>query len=516
MNIYDYFRMNYQLNVVMRGNLTNNPLFYKEPVIGIIGGGIAGATVAQELNKKGAKVLLFEEGKSLVNGPPMCHLHAGGNLYREISNQQCITLLREAVDFIKLYPEAIDYRPTVIATPKTDEGSPNNLFPRLKLLQQEYKNLISQNIKNKVLGPAESYYKAFDKNKLLALKNKTALGTPHSFDEWMIPFAKNVDLEALKYPVIIVQEYGINIFRLAALTNLRLANSNKCILHTSTKITAIKRLDNGKWKISYQEHNSTKSYEVDFLVNACGFKTGTIDDMIGVHPKRMVEFKAAYISQWHNQNNTIWPEIIFHGKRGTPKGMAQLTPYPSGYFQLHGMTKNITLFNDGLASSKTKSSQPELPKYLLNKINNGWKTNDIFSRTEKAIEHITQYIPSFSLAEVGAKPLFGAQQIPGNNPDLRAAGVSFSKQNYACCEIVKATSSLTAAKEIVKQLDHLKIIDSKNTLSSKEHYFSEEEIAKKATYLAFERNFPIALSQLISPKNNISKISFHKETQLVT
>ena len=50
--------------------------------VGIIGGGVAGSTIALHLSKKGVNTILFESGPSLVNGPPMCHLHAGGNLYR--------------------------------------------------------------------------------------------------------------------------------------------------------------------------------------------------------------------------------------------------------------------------------------------------------------------------------------------------------------------------------------------------------------------------------------------------
>ena len=54
----------------------------KNRVFGIIGGGIAGSTIALKLSQIGIKSILFEAGSSLVNGPPMCHLHAGGNLYR--------------------------------------------------------------------------------------------------------------------------------------------------------------------------------------------------------------------------------------------------------------------------------------------------------------------------------------------------------------------------------------------------------------------------------------------------
>lgn len=48
--------------------------------VAIIGGGIAGATAAVHLAELGIDVTLIEKGASLVSGPPICHLHAGGNL----------------------------------------------------------------------------------------------------------------------------------------------------------------------------------------------------------------------------------------------------------------------------------------------------------------------------------------------------------------------------------------------------------------------------------------------------
>jgi len=50
--------------------------------VGIVGGGVAGSTIALSLAKLGINSVLFEASSSLINGPPMCHLHAGGALYR--------------------------------------------------------------------------------------------------------------------------------------------------------------------------------------------------------------------------------------------------------------------------------------------------------------------------------------------------------------------------------------------------------------------------------------------------
>lgn len=86
--------------------------------------------------------------------------------------------------------------------------------------------------------------------------------------------------------------------------------------------------------------------------------SGAIDDMAGFKRKRMLQFKAAYITNW-GECEGRWPEIIIHGKRNTPHGMAQLTPYAGGYFQIHGMTDQITLFKNGLVKSNDHTSQPQ-------------------------------------------------------------------------------------------------------------------------------------------------------------
>lgn len=120
--------------------------------VGIIGGGIAGSTIALKLSALNIDVVLFEAGKSLVNGPPVCHLHAGGNLYPDISDKQCLTLLSQSIDTIKAYPDCINRRPTIIANPKRYKGDINSILPRLKLLQHSYKQLVDHDPSNAVLA----------------------------------------------------------------------------------------------------------------------------------------------------------------------------------------------------------------------------------------------------------------------------------------------------------------------------------------------------------------------------
>lgn len=465
--------------------------------IGIVGGGIAGATVALCLGELGLDVTLLEKSPTLVNGPPICHLHAGGNLYREISDAQCLTLLRESIDLVRLYPNAVDYRPTVVAVPTNDNGEPEDLLPRLAKLKVEYQRLIELDQSNQVLGDVEQYFKVFERHQVEALKELSIVDKPATLTEWMIPVAHHVDLTQLKFPIIMVQEYGLNLFRLAASAELALQEMTNCSVLTQSKVTNIAQNED-TWKVDYLRHEQQYSAEFDYLINAAGFRSGLVDDMLGLERQRLVEFKAAYVTQWQGCGDT-WPELIFFGERGTPQGMAQFTPYPDGHFQLHGMTESITLFENGLVESSTCSAQPKLNHHFIDKIDKGWPVEEVTQRSQGAINHLSRFIPEFSLnATVSSKPLFGAQQIPGDDADLRAAGVSFEGEHYARCEIVKASSAPSVADEITKQLVALGYVGCEK-VGVREFNITRSipvtEIDHYAQFICESRHYPKSLSR---------------------
>ncbi len=466
---------------------------YLQKHIVVVGGGVAGATAAIHFAELGFQVSIIEKGVSLVNGPPICHLHAGGNLYREISEKQCLDLLSQSVDTIRLYPRSLNIRPTIIAVPHSDGGDPTTLIPRLEVIKNAYQSLVEESESNKVLGEPSEYYKLYSKEELMELAKLNQPPQPVTFDDWCIPFAQHANLNELKYPVVAVQEYGWSVFRLAAIANLTLQQLPNVNVFTSSEL---KRADwNGEhWQFTYAHNGINHTLTGDYLVNACGFETGSIDNAIGVKRDRLVEFKAAYVTHWKDCNQQ-WPEVIFHGPRGTDKGMAQLTPYGDGYFQLHGMTKGITLFDDGLVSSTRESAQPQLPSFLLSKIREGWRQKALEERTHNAIQHMAQFIPDYRTAVKGGKALFGAQQIPGNDPVLRAADVTFEHNNYARIEIVKASSTLLAAQ---KMLQHWFGIEPQRNVEHQHPvavHWSEQEVEQYAIQLTRERNYPKPLAE---------------------
>ncbi|HHD82019.1 MAG TPA: FAD-dependent oxidoreductase [Campylobacterales bacterium] len=456
---------------------------------------MAGASTALYLSQLGLDVSLYEQQSSVVSGPPWCHLHAGGNLYREISDEQCTTLLEQSIDFVKLYPYVVDYRPTVIALAHDDKSYPLALLPRLNLLKESYAKLIEKDKNNQVLGESRHYYKLYDKESMKRLQQRKEVENPKSNDEWMIAVAKNLDFKKVQFPLVLVQEYGLNIFRLASGLMLDLEASNNVTLKLNTSVNNIKPEDRG-WSITSSSKGQEETLSYDYLINAAGFQTGKIDDMLGVKCERMVEFKASYIAQWQESATTAFPEIIVHGERGTPKGMAQFTPYPKGYFQLHGMTSNITLYEDGLVKSSQASSQPQLKQKFLDKVNKGWEQKEIDERTNAAIEHVGNFVPNFNHAVVGSQPLFGAQQILGKDATLRVAEVSFPLANYARCEIIKVSSVTDMMQSIVKELINNEYL---TTLSLSHNPMvyprrDEEKLKVMAEEIAKERGYPAEMA----------------------
>ena len=486
--------------------MNQNKMDKKQPSIAIIGGGIAGVTSAIHFSERGYKVTLLEKGPSLVNGPPICHLHAGGNLYRDISQEQCLQLLAQSIDTVRLFPHTLNIRPTVIAVPHSDGGQPEELLPRLEVIQSAYRVLVEQDAHNQVLGKPDEYYKLYEKEDLIALSTKLQPKSPNTLDDWCIPFAKHTNLDTLKYPVAVVQEYGLSVFRLSAIAQLSLEKQSNCQILTDSRLTSVTQRGD-VWELNYSDQDGNQhQLTSQYLINASGFETGVIDDYVGSKQERLVEFKAAYVTDWANcrEHHEEWPEVIFHGPRGTPQGMAQLTPYADGVFQLHGMTEGITLFEGGLVSSSADSSQPQLPPKLLKKIVSGWTETQLEQRTQAAIEHMAQFIPSFSSATVGGKPLFGAQQIPGTDPSLRASDVSFSGEKYARLEVVKASSTLEAAHKIDSQwFDGQSLQETIERAHPVTMSLKLGDVEAKAVALTQERGYPAALA-MVTGENRAS------------
>lgn len=470
--------------------------------VGIIGGGVSGVVTALEMVKYGVDTILFEQEESVVNGPPFCHLHAGGNLYPDISDEQCKVLMKQSIDMARLFPQSIDERPTFISVPKSESFDVDKIKNRLEMLVTYYEELIAEDPLNEILGAPKEYYKTYTKDDLIALAEQPTVKYPNAPDEWMSNAIQLIDYEKLKTPIILVQEYGWNLFRLAAQAQLALQQTEKCLLKLNTSVTSVKDVRNENLEHNWEVCANNNVYKVNYLVNSSGYKTGIIDASLDITAERLIEFKAAYVSKWQPISGLI-PELIFHGMRGTPHGMVQLTPYCEDYYQIHGMTEGITLFKNGLIQSKDNEAQPSFDDAINEKLHHGWVPDEIKTRTESAIAYVTNFVPTFKSAIVGGPPFYGAQQIHGDDPSLRVGEVSFSSEFYARSEIIKASSALTVANQIVSKIQEeyiIPVISEKINQNSLLDSVSKNEIDKLASELAIQRGYPKALSQLVIEK----------------
>ena len=117
-------------------------------------------------------------------------------------------------------------------------------------------------------------------------------------------------------------------------------------------------------------------------------------------------------------------------------------------------------------------------------------------------------------------PLFGAQQIPGKDPSLRAASVGFPTERYARVEIVKGSSALGAADAIVHKMVDTGFLDiGRETLSvPREESFRTilsielDEVVKKAEEIAQNRNWPLGLARPVGDISSTSRECLDLET----
>ena len=464
----------------------------------IIGAGVAGVTAALKLAQTDAKVTLVEKESSLIGGPPFCHLHAGGNLYPDIDDAQCKELLRQSIEFAKFYPFIVDRRPTLFAVPKRCELEPRQLIDRLWMLKNEYKTLIESDKSLALLGEPESYFKLYDE---VAVEKLRRRDTSNEQDRWLKAALPMIDLDKVKMPLMLVQEYGLNLFRLAAGAHMLIEHSDNIALRLNTQLVHLEQKGAGYLATVKDGDGTLKQLACDYVINAAGYQTGKVDEMLGLSCTKSVEFKAAYIAKWPKAKEQRLPEMIFHGKRGSDAGMGQFTPYGGGYIQLHAMTPRATLYPKGLAITKPSHCQARLDKDFVTKLTKGWQKEEIEERTREAIVHLSRFIPGFANAIVGAKPLYGAQQIPGDDPSLRVAEVSFPLKRYARCEIVKVSSAIDMAEAIVNDLRKEGLIDRVQHKCTNDgaHMLDEALLATKAAQIATQRGYPKEMASLLVP-----------------
>ena len=451
--------------------------------VAVIGAGISGSCIAVELQKAGLDVTLIEKGREIVNGPPACHLHAGGNLYPEICIEDAKLLLKHSIEFARHFTLGINRRPTLFCIPKDVSIDVDKMVEKVDVLKEYYQECVRADEKNGVLGSVEEYFTLYSKERVLELYHGENIQnlTPH--DRYLQNSVKKMDLERVKFPLIMVSEPGISLFRVASLLEEALrTHSVKCLFES--ECVSVEKQKNGYLiKISSQE--SVYEERFDFVVNAAGYESKMIDCMVGVYEPESIELKSAYIVECHGQE--ALPEIIFHGIRSTPKGMGQLTPNCGGFFQLHSMTLESTLFEEGIRAF-SEFEPISLPSEIERLVNKGFFECEVQKRTQSAVEHIQRFIPSFTPEMKLYKPLYGIQKISQGDVSKRTGGAKFYG-SYVSVELVKYSSVISISREIVKAFTGRELQINEGSI------LTQRECEMQGVTIAKRRGYPMEIAQ---------------------
>eukprot|EP01103_Thecamoeba_quadrilineata_P002723 TRINITY_DN12626_c0_g1_i1.p1 TRINITY_DN12626_c0_g1~~TRINITY_DN12626_c0_g1_i1.p1 ORF type:complete len:352 (-),score=8.39 TRINITY_DN12626_c0_g1_i1:57-1112(-) len=265
--------------------------------LNIIGGGIAGCYLALKLQKK-FDVTLFEINSKLMNGNPYCHLHLGGMLYPEINIEQSIELAKNSLKFIEVFPECIDYRPTVIMYHSESPYSVN--IQRC----QEIGKLI------------DNYYAVYEEKNIDWMKRKIVIPVSNYHDIYVNQVLQNCTLPKVKFPFISVLEYGID--------------QNK----VSEKIV--------------QEIEKT---DIKVRTNTVGIYSEQLTILTN-DPWSLYETKANY--EYLTSVPENFPELVIVGERGTNNGSIQITPVGRSKMIIHIMNNKACLFNGKFVSTEKR------------------------------------------------------------------------------------------------------------------------------------------------------------------
>ena len=112
-----------------------------------------------------------------------------------------------------------------------------------------------------------------------------------------------------------VQEFGWNLFRTAAQAQLALEKAESCCLKTNTEVTNIRDVRNRNLDYNWEICTKDSVYNVKYLVNSCGFRTGFIDALLNQHSAHSIE--GAYIAKQPIDNSRThfsWRTLSWHVK----------------------------------------------------------------------------------------------------------------------------------------------------------------------------------------------------------
>ncbi len=244
-----------------------------DPIIYVIGGGIAGCSTALKLADSDHKVVILEANSDILlgssDGTP-CRISLGFHYSDEAT---AIKLLETSIDLVRHYPgykitdrtsnkdQAHLGRGRYFVT-KDSLFKPEEVEKIYKKLQGRYSELVRQDRKNKVFGDPKNFFRKLDLAEYKDVANvdniALAFETAETFLDW--PKLKSTIVEKIK-------------------------NHKNINLHTHTEVIDAKPYDKDEryaLTVKNKELGSTELYKADIVVNASWQNIEAINDKVGI------------------------------------------------------------------------------------------------------------------------------------------------------------------------------------------------------------------------------------------
>jgi len=385
--------------------------------IAIRGGGIGGTTAALKLLERygdAIEIDLFEKRDDILRGPPFCHLHLGGMLYPDLPFEECKSLFDHSFEFMKEFPESLLIRPTVVCYRKESEYIPQELILKCHLIHN--------------LGAIDDYFAVYTRQDFDHFKLSGKVPFKSEFhDPFVQEFMKIISPDTIKFPVVSVREYGIDMNIVRETLKSKLKHFPNFHLHLNTI--------------------SSGDSEYDLVVNATGANNPRGPAFYEMKASWIVKLDETAYTEISDDNKIAVPEIAVIGERNTPFGMVQISPMGKSLFQIHSMTKECTLFG---CETSLNAFDANLKKFIEN---DSIDESVIESRIQQAIIDVNK-ISSLQFSKIiGQNCLWGVQRIEGNDTTKRASDIVYRKKKIVEIVIVKGISAVYAANLLCEQIN---------------------------------------------------------------
>ncbi|NBP00791.1 MAG: FAD-dependent oxidoreductase [Proteobacteria bacterium] len=392
--------------------------------VAVVGGGIGGVFTAIQLAKRqNTKVDVYEKNNGILQGPPYCHLHAGGFLYPEISTLDSQALFYHAAMFAEYFPDAIVRRPCIIAYNKHSQYHTHDLLHKCKVIKYLY-NCWHGLHGSTPFGPIDNFYCVYSKDDVIHYKENghmTSNDSPANkfHDQYASAFCELIDdIDSIKYPFVSVCEFTID----QAAVEFQLVNefykSDSITLHKNTFVQDLK----GQLQSHY-----------DVVIDCTG--RGSPIESQSESPI-VAEYKSSWLVECPRGAN--FPEIAIIGERGTYNGTLQITPVGTHTCQVHYMSHESTIikeytYGDDLIPLSNETLRTRA-KIAMDRVKN-------FSK------HFFDIFEIHSTRNTG-----GIQRVVENSAENRVSSVYLGENGIVHVKLVKAMSVVYLFKQIARKV----------------------------------------------------------------